>query len=314
MGRANWLILTALAASLSAGGALAIEQDIEPLPEVEAEAAAPAAESTLLGLPADVAFGIAMTTDYVSRGITQTGNDLAVQGYIEPTIGMAYVNIWSSNVDFGGEGFRGAEIDTAIGIRPEFGPLSLDLGYVHYFYSPEDISPDYGEIFAKADYNFQDMVTFGARVFFAPDFNQSGNTATFVAGGLARSLAARFLGLRRRGLSVLRGPERIRATGLDRWRLLRLEGGHIRSALLGYRPRRRRMRGPKRIFQRLRRTHCRYDLAQHRLVGAEAKRVLISRYQVDRRSGFLLRRSRRPAKGMDRCRRSFRPPSRSCSC
>ena len=30
MGRANWLILTALAASLSAGGALAIEQDIEP--------------------------------------------------------------------------------------------------------------------------------------------------------------------------------------------------------------------------------------------------------------------------------------------
>ena len=44
MGRANWLILTALAASLSAGGALAIEQDIEPLPEVEAEAAAPAAE------------------------------------------------------------------------------------------------------------------------------------------------------------------------------------------------------------------------------------------------------------------------------
>ena len=28
------------------------------------------------------------------------------------------------------------------------------------------------------------MVTFGLRVFFAPDFNQSGNTATFVAGGL----------------------------------------------------------------------------------------------------------------------------------
>ena len=184
MGRANWLILTALAASLSAGGALAIEQDIEPIPEAEAEAAAQAAELTLLGLPADVAFGIAMTTDYVSRGITQNDSSLGVQGYIEPTIGMAYLNIWSSNVDFGGEGFRGAEIDTAIGIRPEFGPLSLDLGYVHYFYSPEDISPDYGEIFAKADYNFQDMVTFGLRVFFAPDFNQSGNTATFVAGGL----------------------------------------------------------------------------------------------------------------------------------
>ena len=42
------------------------------------------------------------------------------------------------------------------------------------FYAPKDVSPDYGELFAKADYNFQDKVTLGARVFFAPDFNQSG--------------------------------------------------------------------------------------------------------------------------------------------
>ena len=183
MGRARWLTLAATAVTLSASGALAIEQDIEPLPEAEIAAEAPFEQPTVMGLPFDVAFGAALTTDYVSRGITQTGNDLAWQGYIEPTLGIAYLNIWTSNVNFGGEGFRGAEIDTAAGIRPEFGPLSLDLGYVHYFYTPEDISPDYGEIFAKADYNFQDMMTFGARVFFAPDFNQSGKTATFVAAG-----------------------------------------------------------------------------------------------------------------------------------
>ena len=80
--------------------------------------------------------------------------------------------------------FEGAEIDVAGGIRPEFGPLSLDLGYVHYFYAPDHVSPDYGEIFGKADYNVNDMFTVGARVFFAPDFNQSGNTATWVAGGV----------------------------------------------------------------------------------------------------------------------------------
>jgi uncharacterized protein (TIGR02001 family) len=178
------LMMSLMMASLSAGSVLAIEQDIEPIPELEAEAAAAASQQTILGQPFDVGLGLALTTDYVSRGITQSDSSLAIQGYIEPTIGMAYVNIWSSNVDFGGEGFRGAEIDTAIGIRPEFGPLSLDMGYVHYFYSPEDISPDYGEIFAKADYNFNDMVTFGARVFFAPDFSQTGNNATFVAAGL----------------------------------------------------------------------------------------------------------------------------------
>ena len=71
--------------------------------------------------------------------------------------------MWSSNVDYG-EGFEGAEIDVAGGIRPQFGPVSLDVGYVHYFYTPEHVSPDYGEIFAKADYNYNDVVTFGGRI------------------------------------------------------------------------------------------------------------------------------------------------------
>jgi uncharacterized protein (TIGR02001 family) len=130
-----------------------------------------------------VSFGAAFTTNYISRGITQTGNEAAIQGYVDPSIGPFYVNVWSSNVNFG-EDSKGAEIDTALGVRPEFGPLKLDLGYVHYFYTPRDVSPDYGEIFAKADYDFHDKFTVGARVFYAPDFNQSGKTATFVAGGV----------------------------------------------------------------------------------------------------------------------------------
>jgi hypothetical protein len=48
--------------------------------------------------------------------------------------------------------FVGTEIDVMAGITP--GPLFLDLGCVcvHYFYTPEHVSPDYGEAFTKADY------------------------------------------------------------------------------------------------------------------------------------------------------------------
>jgi len=180
------IMIKSLAAVLASGWLLsqaqAVEQAIEPITPTASEAEA-AAELTPMAFPFDIGFGISVTNDYVSRGITNSGNDPAIQGYIEPSIGPVYFNVWSSNVDFG-EGFEGAEIDTAIGVRPEYGPLSFDLGYVHYFYAPKDVSPDYGELFAKADYNFQDKVTLGARVFFAPDFNQSGNTATFVAGGV----------------------------------------------------------------------------------------------------------------------------------
>jgi uncharacterized protein (TIGR02001 family) len=135
-----------------------------------------------------MAFGAALTNDYVSRGITSSNGKPAIQGYIEPSIalcglGAAYLGAWSSNVDFG-EGFEGAEIDVYGGIRPRFGSLALDLGYLHYFYAPDHVSPDYGEIFAKADYNFDDVFSVGGCIFFAPDYNQSGSSGTFVAGGV----------------------------------------------------------------------------------------------------------------------------------
>ncbi|MDQ6436576.1 TorF family putative porin [Mesorhizobium sp. LHD-90] len=165
------------------GRADAIEQDIGPdsPPQPQEIVATPL-------VPFNVGFGIALSTEYASRGITNSDRKPAIQGYIEPSVelpvvGTTYVNIWASNVDYG-EGFEGAEIDVAAGIRPELGPLSFDLGYVHYFYTPEHVSPDYGEIFAKVDYNVNDMFTVGGRVFFAPDFNQSGTTGTWVAAGV----------------------------------------------------------------------------------------------------------------------------------
>src|SRR5262245_55560689 len=126
----------------------------------------------------NLGFGLAGTSDYVSRGITQTESRPAVQGYIEPSYGIAYVNVWSSNVDFGDD-FRGAEIDVTGGLRPTFGDLSLNFGWAHYFYAPQQVSPSYGEIFAKADYKVTDKFIFGTRVWFAPDFDQTGKTATF---------------------------------------------------------------------------------------------------------------------------------------
>src|SRR5215467_10496919 len=91
--------------SLWVGTAWAREDEIEPT--------APAPEVAPTG-KFDMAIGVAGTTDYVSRGITQDDSKPAIQGYIEPSYGLgpvlgdAFVNIWASNVDFGG-GFNGTE-------------------------------------------------------------------------------------------------------------------------------------------------------------------------------------------------------------
>ena len=168
---------------LWAGSATAREDQIEPT--------APAPPVAAAG-KFDMAFGVNGTTDYVSRGISQDDSSPAIQGYVEPSYGLgpvlgdAIVNVWASNVDFGDD-FRGAEIDVAAGLKPKFlGPKwSPNIGYVHYFYAPESVSPDYGEIYAKTDYTFgeDDKYTLRALVFFAPDFSQTGFTATYVAGG-----------------------------------------------------------------------------------------------------------------------------------
>ena len=36
----------------------------------------------------------------------------------------------------------------------------------------------------RPNYNVEDMFTIGGRLFFAPDYNQTGDTATFIAGGV----------------------------------------------------------------------------------------------------------------------------------
>lgn len=202
--RGRVLLPVALAALFSTA-AIGGEQG-DPTDPISSAPVAAAAD-----MPFDIAVGIALTTNYVSRGITNSNSEPAVQVYVEPSVelgdfGTAYVNVWSSNVDYG-EGFEGYEIDVAGGFRPTFGPLSLDVGYVHYFYSPEHVSPDYGEVFAKADYNFDDKFTIAGRVFFAPDFNQSGNTATWVAGGVRVPLPHDFSAYAGIGYQFIDDPE-----------------------------------------------------------------------------------------------------------
>src|SRR5205823_2315398 len=64
----------------------------------------------------DVAFGATVTTDYMSRGTTQTDHQPAAQGTVEWDVGQFYAGIFVSNVNYG---FNDTEIDLSIGWRPE---------------------------------------------------------------------------------------------------------------------------------------------------------------------------------------------------
>ncbi len=143
-----------------------------------------AASAGGLGDMFDIAFGAAVTNDYVYRGISQTDGDPAIQGYLEFEYGIFYAGAWASNVNFY---TPDTEIDASVGIRPETDNAAFDLGYVHYFYA-SNTSPDYGEIYGLAEYYATDKLTLGGNVYFAPDYSQGNASATYVEGTVDYSL------------------------------------------------------------------------------------------------------------------------------
>src|ERR1700681_2851852 len=87
--------------------------------------------------PWDFAFGDAIMTDYMWRGITQSAHRGSVAAYFEPRYNFTsslqgYLGLSGESIDF--PNHAAAEIDLYGGIRPTFGKLALDFGAWLYYY------------------------------------------------------------------------------------------------------------------------------------------------------------------------------------
>ncbi|MFS8037359.1 TorF family putative porin [Xanthobacter sp. AM11] len=147
----------------------------------------------------DVAFGAKLATDYVFRGISQTDGNPAIQGYAELRLfDWIYGGVWMSNVDFptsAGLTDAAAEVDLYGGLRHTWGGLTLDVGYVYYYY-PGEIAPnslalgvpaanlDYWEIYFKPTYVINDVFTVGGNLYYTDSYAGSGSDGTYLSGTL----------------------------------------------------------------------------------------------------------------------------------
>lgn len=96
---------------------------------------------------AELSANIGVTSNYVWRGVSQTGNDAAVSGGIDYGHDSGfYAGTWASNVDFG-DGDEGAEVDFYGGFGNEIGDsgFSYDVNAIYYYYPNFDDS-DFAEI------------------------------------------------------------------------------------------------------------------------------------------------------------------------
>ena len=89
---------------------------------------------------AQIEANVTLASDYLFRGVTQTGNEPAIQGGFDWGHDSGfYLGIWASNVDFGGP--ENIEIDYYGGWGTETeGGIAFDIGYIYYDYFDGDLS------------------------------------------------------------------------------------------------------------------------------------------------------------------------------
>lgn len=121
--------------------------------------------------------GVAATTDYVFRGISQTNRDPAIQAWGEIAYDIFYAGLWGSNVDFGktatGADIADVEIDFTAGVRPSWQGVDFDFGVIYYAY-PGAVDPggefNYVELKAAASAAIVENVTLGGGLYYSPEF------------------------------------------------------------------------------------------------------------------------------------------------
>jgi len=168
----NAFKIAALTLTLAATASVAQAADIITIPDVTVSGSA------------------AVTTDYMFRGVSQTGNDAAVQASM--TFGHksgAYASVWGSSVN-GGINKDGSEIDVALGYVT---PLALtatlqpklDVGVVRYVYSGSGADVDFNEIYAKTTFASaamkDDALTLG--VAYSDEYFNESNQFYYVSAG-----------------------------------------------------------------------------------------------------------------------------------
>ena len=159
--------------------------------------------------PWDVAFGGAIMSDYIFRGVTQSNHKPSVAAYFEPRYNVnkdlqLYAGVSAESISFANR--AAAEVDIYGGIRPTFGAFAFDIGVWGYLYPggscadnvltggvpgggvcpvstttifladgnvmKKDVS--FFEVYGKLNYTINDNWAVGVNEYYSPNFLNSG--------------------------------------------------------------------------------------------------------------------------------------------
>ncbi len=124
---------------------------------------------TLFALPAlaadappyTITSNVSLVSDYLYRGISQTGANPAIQGGFDVAHASgAYAGIWGSSISWVSDGgvatSAGTELDTYFGYKGAAGGVSYDVGFLRYNYPGDYLvatKADTDEVYGAVSYS-----------------------------------------------------------------------------------------------------------------------------------------------------------------
>ena len=142
--------------------------------------------------PHEFSANVALTTDYLFRGISQTEGNPALQGgfdyaYSGDAVPVGfYAGVWGSNIDFNDGADATLELDYYGGITGNLFNTGIgwDIGVIYYDYPGDESSADYEyiEYGGSLSYSFDTTLSpeLGVAVWYSPDFFADTGDAIYV--------------------------------------------------------------------------------------------------------------------------------------
>ncbi|MDB2562392.1 TorF family putative porin [Sulfurimonas sp.] len=124
----------------------------------------------------EVSANVAMTSNYIWRGMTQSDNAMAIQGGADIGYKGLYAGVWASNVDFDSTENNSIEVDLYFGYANEISGFSYDLGYCQYTYPGDTKGSNFGEAALSLGYDFK-VAAVSAKYYLGVDTDEVANDA-----------------------------------------------------------------------------------------------------------------------------------------
>lgn len=148
-------------------------------------AAAAAMSVPALAQEVEVSGNVALTTDYMWRGVSLSDHDFAVQGGFDVAAGNFYAGTWASSLADGGASL---ELDLYGGFAGELeGGVSWDVGIIGYYLPGTSGADDIYEVYGGLGYEFTSGLAVGGYVYY--DFD---NETTWVEGSVGYAFSDMF--------------------------------------------------------------------------------------------------------------------------